>query len=51
MRHVNSLNPCPFAKGGLTSSNFAIRVGVKYFFYKGVALKGDCLERGRGSLL
>ena len=45
-REDHSPNP-PLIKGGLTSSNLAIRVGIKYFLYKGrVGLKGGLFRKG-----
>ena len=38
IRNINSnivQAPTPFIKGGLTSSNLAIKMGMKYFFKKG----------------
>lgn len=39
--------PSPYKRRGLTFSNLATRVGMKYFFLERVQLhwRGDCLER------
>ena len=46
---IVGLNPPPsFTKGGMTSSNLAVRVVMKTFSRKEeVELKGDYLERGK----
>ena len=48
-KHIVRLNPPPsFTKGGMTSSNLAVRAVMKNFSRKEeVGLKGDYLERGK----